>query len=195
GLPKDNLTILGVAKRIAELAPPTSQGGRDELTRLVRYRHVGVQHAWALASTKNKGVETRSYIFEMNNGLCATGVWLKGIATPAGAPATLVLADNGKKSVSAEVSERVNRGEQVLALDLLFFGDDSLGARRVPEYTQLLAAMGDRPLAIEAAQLLGIASWIERTWTARRRRLHATGMRSQTVALLAAALDPKAFAE
>ena len=154
-----------------------------------------MQHAWALASTKNKGVETRSYLFEMSNGLCATGVWLKAIATPAGARATVVLADAGKKSTSAEVSDRVNRGEQVLALDLLFFGDDSLPARSVPEYTQLLSAMGDRPVGMEAAQLLGIASWLQRTWAAPQIRLQTTGMRSQTVALLAAALGSGAFSE
>ena len=50
---------------------------------------------------------------------------LKAISTPGNAPATVVLADQGKKSAAMEVSERVNRGEQVLVLDLLFFGDNS----------------------------------------------------------------------
>ena len=196
GLPKDNLTMLGVARRLARtIADSAPQGGRDELMRLVRYRPVTVQHAWALANTKNKGVESRSYLFEMSNGLCATGVWLKGMATPEGAPATVVLMDEGKKSAAVEVSERVNRGEQVLALDLLFFGDNSLPGRRVPEYTQLLASMGERPVAMEAAQLLGISAWLQRTGAAPGKRLQATGMRSQTIALLAAALDPAAFSD
>ena len=48
---------------------------------------------------------------------------------------------------------------------------------------------------MEAAQLLGIASWLRGTWAAPHIRLHTTGMRSQTVALLAAALDSGAFSE
>ena len=40
----------------------------------------------------------------------------------------------------------VNRGDQVLALDLLFTGDNSLAARRVPEYTRR-AACGPRAAA------------------------------------------------
>jgi dienelactone hydrolase len=193
-LPNDNLTMLGVAKRIAEFSPQAPGGDREELKRIVRHRPVEVQHAWALASTKSRGVETRSYLFEMSNGLCATGVWLKAIATAVNAPATLVLSDAGKKSAAGEVSDRVNRGEQVLALDLLFFGDSSVPAGRVPEYTQLLSAMGDRPVSMEAGQLLAVASWLKRTSPAPQIRLHTTGMRSQTVALLAAAVDSSAFA-
>lgn len=195
GLPGNNLTIVGVARRIAQMSQRTPQSSREEVAQVVRWRPVDVWRAWALASTKNKGVETRSYLFEMSNGLCATGVWLKAISTPAGAPATVVLADAGKKTAAAEISDRVNRGEQVLALDLLFFGDNSLPVRLVPEYTQLLAAMGDRPLSMEAAQLAAIAAWLRRTWAAPQIRLQANGMRTQAVALLAAALDARAFSD
>src|SRR5205085_9722202 len=37
---------------------------------------------WTLANTKNKGLETFSYLFEMDNGLAACGVWVKGIDAP-----------------------------------------------------------------------------------------------------------------
>jgi hypothetical protein len=50
--------------------------------------------------------------------VCATGVWLKAIATQAGAVTAVALAD----------------AEKVLALDVLSFGDDSLPARRGREY-------------------------------------------------------------
>src|SRR5262249_23036316 len=79
--------------------------------------------------------------------------------------------------------------------DLLFFGDNSLSPRLVPEYTQLLGAIGDRPLAMEAAQLLAISSWLQRAGGAARKRIHSTGMRSQVVSLTAAGLEPAAFSE
>ena len=108
-----------------------------------------------------------------------------------------------KKSTGEEVSESVNRGEQVLALDLLFTGDDSIADRRVPEYTQLLAAVGDRPIGIKAAQLLAITSWMEHTRGVRTKRILSTGIRSQTVSLIALpeprslrrSLNPRRYAQ
>ncbi|HUQ91032.1 MAG TPA: prolyl oligopeptidase family serine peptidase [Bryobacteraceae bacterium] len=193
GLPKTNLTMLGVAKRLAEsISPPANSSASDSrrrLAQLIRYRPVKIRHVWAMATTKSRGVETRSYVFEFDNGLCATGVLVKSMSSPDNAPVTLVLRDKGKATAAADVAEYANRGDQVLALDLLFFGDNSLTARRVPQYTQLLAAIGDRPLAMEAAQLLAIASWVKP-----QKRIVSTGMRTQLVSLTAAALEP-AFRE
>jgi dienelactone hydrolase len=203
GLPKDNLTILGLARKLAlntvpasHDAPGTSHAAqRTNLSKLIRFGPVTVQHAWPVGSTKNKGVESRSYVFELSNGLCATGVWAKAVNTPDNASAMIVLNDGGKKSTAEVVSDSVNRGEQVLALDLLFTGDNSVTDRRVPEYTQLLATVGDRPIGIKAAQLLAITSWMERTMSVRTKRILSTGIRSQTVSLIAAALNPAAYAE
>ena len=127
----------------------SSSAQRTDLAKIVRFRPVTIQHAWPVGSTKNKGVETRSYLFEMSNGLCATGVWAKAISTPDNAALAIVLNDAGKKSTSEDVSDMINRGEQVLSLDLLFIGDNSIDSRRVPDYTQLLAAVGDRPLGLK----------------------------------------------
>src|SRR5439155_6862865 len=104
---------------------------------------------------------------------------------PDKAPISIVLNDKGKKESAPVVSDRVNRGEQVLAIDLLFFGDASPG---VTEYAQLLAAIGDRAIGIEAAQLVGITRWLQSLSGAPRVRLEAAGIRSQVVALTASAL-------
>ena len=89
GLPKDNLTILGLARKLAgeiKRSPlPAERGARAawavaqraRLNRLVRYAPVGVGHAWALDNTKNKGLESLSYRFEFDNELSATGVWFE----------------------------------------------------------------------------------------------------------------------
>lgn len=200
GLPKDNLTILGVARKLAKTIPPQSTPTmeaeqRTNLTKLLRFRPVTVQHAWPMESTKNKGVETRSYLFEMSNGLSATGVWVKAIGTPDNASVAILLNDRGKKATAEDASDSVNRGEQVFTLDLLFSGDNSVEDRRVPDYTQLFATVGDRPLGIKVAQLLGITSWIAGSTSTRTIHILSTGIRSQTVSMIAAALKPTAYAE
>ncbi len=195
GLPPENLTILGLAKRLASQIHRIP-GDRVQLKKIVRYQEVSVSHAWALANSKSKGLETRSYSFDFSNGLGATAVWLKAIAASAGAPVTVILNDEGKKASQEAVSDRVNRGEEVLAVDLLFTGD---WAPRVPStkkpgppaYTQMLATVGDRPLGLEAAQLIALIRWSQRE----KVRLESTGIRSQVVTLVAAALEPEMFSE
>ncbi len=202
GLPKDNLTILGLARKLAgeiRREPAPSNGParaawaateREKLKRVVRLASVIVQHPWGVSNTKNKGLETRSYRFELSNGLSATGVWLKAIASPSSAPATIVLHDKGKKAMQAEVSDRVNRGEQVLALDLLFHGDCTPAPNAVG-FTQMLATTGDRPIGIQAAQLLAIVRWLRETSGTKQVRLESTGFRNQVAVLVAAALEPQ----
>ncbi len=187
GLPADNLTVLGLARRLADR--PT--GAPPDLRRVVRYRPAALAHAWAAGNTKQKGIETRSWRFNFQDGLSATGVWLKAVTASAGAPATILLADGGKKTAGEAVSERVNRGEQVLALDLLFFGDAAPRNPGPHAYAQVISSAGERPLGIQAAQLIALVRWLE----APRVRIEATGPRSQVVARVAAALEPKLFAE
>lgn len=188
GLPENNLTILGLARKIAA-GIRRGAAGRERLREIVRYRDARVAHAWALDNSKNKGLETHSYRFEFDNGLSAAGVWLKGIAAQAES-ATIVLHDKGKKAAGAEVSERVNRGELVLAADLLFTGDAAPQNPGPDNFTQMIAASGERPLGLEAAQLIALASWLGLP-----ARLETTGMRSQVIALIAAALRPGLFKE
>jgi hypothetical protein len=123
-------------------------------------------------------------------------VWLKAIAIPdRAAPATIVLNDNGKRAAQVEVSDRVNRGDQVVAADLLFTGDAAPGSgRERGTFEQMLAGVGDRALGMEAAQLVATASWI-RNGGSEKVRIETRGMRSQVIAQVAAALAPELFSE
>jgi dienelactone hydrolase len=185
GLSPDNLTILKLARQLAREIRREDHS-RAELKQVVRYRPLSVMRSWGVANTKNKGVETRSQRFQFSDDLSATGVWLKAITTPADAPIAVVLNDNGKQESAAETSDCINRGEQVLALDLLFMGDAAPGWR----YAQLVAAIGERPLGIEVAQLIAATRWLQNTSGARQARLISTGIRSQVISLVAAALEP-----
>lgn len=213
GLPDDNLTILGLARKLAgqiDRAQPPSEPAaraawqeseRERLRKIVRYAPVAVKESWLEANSNHSEVESVSYRFEMANGLSATGVWLKETGAATGAPLTIVLNDNGKKAAGSEqwahtdeIGDRLDRGEQVLALDLLFTGD---AAPDQPPYlfAEMLAAAGDRPLGIEVAQLMGIAGWARQQFRPSRIRIETTGPRSQLQGLVAAALDPAMFSE
>ncbi len=199
GLPKDNLTILGLARKLAGEIPrqpvASSADSRAKLRTLVRYKGVSMEHAWALNNTKDRGLETRSYQFLFDNGLSATGVWTKATTSPDGSPATIVLNDKGKKAAASLVSERLNRGEQVLAVDLLFTGDAAPKQDDLEEFPLMLATTGDRALGVEAAQLTALAKWMRRNSSGQNIRVESTGIRNQVAALIAADLEPTLFSE
>jgi hypothetical protein len=189
GLPDGNLTILGVAKAIAGRRT-AGQATRARLGEVLRYQAVTLDHAWASGNTKSKGVETRSYRFDFGNGLSATGVWARSLTAAESAPATILLHDAGRAALVDAAFERINRGERVLAANLLFSGD--MIPKPVPPsgFSQLIATMGERPLGLQVAQLIALAQWM-----GGRVRIEATGIRNTTAALAAAALAPNLFAD
>jgi hypothetical protein len=213
GIPPENLTILGLARKMAgqlkrSPVPPNqsemaewSSSQRAKLREVVRFHPVTVSHAALTSNTYHNQVESVSFRFEMSNGLGATGVWLKEIQVGFHAPLTIVLNDGGKKVAGTEVwdrlpevADRMERGEQVLVIDLLFTGD---GAPVEPTrmFTEMLAAVGERPLGMEAAQLVSLADWAQGEWAPSRIRLESTGIRSQVVSLVASALEPRLLRE
>jgi dienelactone hydrolase len=205
GLPKDNLTILGVARKLASdnqrPVVPTATSERADwakaerkvLAEVVRYKPVKMNDAQAIAITKHQGVETKSFLFPMSNGLTVNGVWLRAIGIGDHAPVTVILNDAGKKAAGREVSDRINRGEQVLALDLLFTGDAWGKDPGADDYTEILHGTGDRPIGLQAAQLIEVSRWARQRGGGRNLRLEVTGMRTQVAGLIAAALEPDLF--
>ena len=201
GLPQQNLTIVGLARKLAsqitQTAMPTKseqdswiKSRRERLKGVVRYTPVSVENAWRTNNSKHLGLETLCYRFDFSNGLSATGIWLKAISAPSNAPITVVLADEGYKSTAEVVSEHVNRGEQVLALDLLFNG--ATAPENPADWEMLVATTGDRPLGLEAAQLLAIADWF-RSNDSHSINVVTDGIRNQVIALVSVALEPAAF--
>ena len=197
GLPADNLTILDLARRIAaefDRAAMAPEAGRARLTQVVRYRPAQIDAAWLVATTKQRGVESASYLLRTSDGLSASAVWLKALSSKDDAPATIVLDDAGRGQTGNEAAERLNRGEQVLALDIALLGE-AWSERETRRLQQNLNGLGERPIGIEAAELLAAARWLSARSAPPRIRVETRGIRSQLVALVAAALEPSAFSE
>ena len=205
GLPGQNLTIAGLARKLAsqitrpaipdtEARSSSMQSQQQQLKSVVRYAPVSVENAWRMSNTKRLGVETVSYRFDFSNGLSGAGVWLKGIAAPDNGPVTIVLNDKGYKESGEIVAEHVNRGEQVLALDLLFNGSMTIEAPSPASWELLVATTGDRPLGLEVAQLLAVARWVRGNLQSRP-KVETDGMRNQVIASIAAAIENGELAE
>jgi dienelactone hydrolase len=205
GLPADNLTITGLARRLAAAIrrPAIPADGdarlawaavqREKLKEITRYAPVSVQNAWRLNSTKHMAIGTLSYRFDLTNGLSATGIWLKANDAGEEAPATIVLNDKGYEASGEAVSRHVNHGEQVLALDLLFNGASRPQTPDPADWESLTASTGDRPLGLEVAQLLGVAKWLRVNSPHQQVQIETDGVRSAVVAEVAAAIEPGTF--
>jgi hypothetical protein len=206
GLPADNLTIVGLARKLADQVrrepvstdPSELDRERAALRKIIRYHPATIDRAWITAVTKHLGVETEARLFNMEDGLSSNGIWLKSIDAP-GTAATIVLDDQGRSNSAVYAAARANRGEQVLAVDLPFHGkswhqDTTWMFEPTWLLEQNLYATGDRPLGIEVAHLIALANWLKHQG-AGQNRLETTGIRNQVVALVTSALEPSLFSE
>jgi hypothetical protein len=204
-LPKDNLTTAGLARKLAaqihrgEIPAAGNEreawvkSQREQLKSVIRYSPVSVTGPWKLISTKRPGLQSLAYRFDFSNSLSATGIWVAGNHVAADAPMTIVLNDKGYKGSAQNVADRVNRGEQVLALEPLFFGSTTPDDPDPAYWEMLVASSGDRPLGLEVGQLIGVAKHFHAGQ--HQIRVETVGIRSQVVALAAAAIEPELFSE
>ena len=211
GVSANNETLLGVARtlaaRVRRAAMSAPAAERAKLADVLRYQRGTVVRGWPMWSTRTDRGDALSYRLELSDGLGASAVWLRPRNGGADAPLTIVLHDDGRAAAAPLAAERLGQGEQVLALDPLFFGDmvpeqpvspgAELGVdvtvrpqKTGANYQMLVATLGARPLGIQASQLLAVARWAKTMVGPAAIRVHTTGMRSQLVALAAAALEP-----
>ena len=205
-LPKDNLTTAGLARQLASQIhrpPIPAVGERDswvisqqeQLKSIIRYSPVSVDGAWKLRSTRPSGLQSFAYRFDFSNSLSATGIWVASRFAATNAPLTILLNDKGYKASGQDVVEGVNRGEPVLAFEPLFFGSTSPDETEPAYWEMLVASRGDRALGLEVAQLIATAKSFKASTGPKNIRLLTDGIRSQVVALAAAALEPDLFSE
>ena len=113
--------------------------------------------------------------------------------TPADARGTTILvADAGRKKVGPEVEALLKAGQRVVAVDPFYFGESRIRTHDYL-YALLLAAVGDRPLGLQASQLTAVSRWAHERHAKAPVALKAVGPRSSLFALIAAALEPQAI--
>jgi len=122
------------------------------------------------------------------------GEWsVPGVEFAAAAPTETVLlvADAGRASSAATIKALLKPGRRVVAVDPFHIGESLLPRKQL--YPLLIAALGDRPIGIQAGQLVAVASCLQQRYSAPV-RLVSVGPRSQLMTLVAAAVEPSAIA-
>jgi hypothetical protein len=219
GIPETNLTILGLARQLAQAVhhdPPAKADTQwvheqqQRLREVVRFSPVTVSHAWPISATQEKGLRSRGYRFEFSNGLSAPGVLLESTVRPHSGGTTLLISDGGRASMAVEAGNDVARGQRVLVFDPLLFGENLPGGPEdIPQFAHMLNTIGERPLGLDAAQIAAIAEWLKEDSTDgsstpgayRIEAKHSTaplrvvtnGPRGETVAVVSAAIEPQLF--
>lgn len=182
-LPEDNADFRSLARRIAAGLPQPGTPGRERLGELVRYHRYDVRAVDAGAAAG-----AAHWKLHMDHWT-VPAVEL----TPSGAVrgTTLVVADEGRASAGEAVRTLLADGRRVAAVDPFYFGESSLGQRDFL-FGLLVSSLGERPLGIQAGQVAAAARWL----AARHGgavEIAAHGPRTSLIALVAAALEPKAI--
>jgi hypothetical protein len=137
------------------------------------------------ASDKKGDVEVNFWEFRVNDAWTVPAVELVRGEPKA---ATIVIADAGRKSIASEVESLVAAGQRVIAVDPFYFGESKLKQKDYL-FALLVAAVGQRPLGIQADQLNAVARAIRSRHNADSVHVVAVGPRSSLIALVAAALE------
>ncbi len=105
---------------------------------------------------------------------------------------SLVVAEGGRAAAAETVSQLLDQGHRVLAVDPFYIGESKISSRDFL-FALLVAAVGERPVGIQASQLAAIARWTKQQHPAAEIRIVAIGERMSLAALIAAGLETKAI--
>ena len=113
--------------------------------------------------------------------------------SPPGARSTvLLLADAGRAAAGPRVRELLAAGRRVIAVDPFYFGESKI-AGQPGLFAILVAAIGERPLGIQAGQVAAVARWLSRERGLGPVEIATEGPRTGLIGLVAAALEPDAI--
>jgi hypothetical protein len=111
--------------------------------------------------------------------------------TGAARATTLLLNDAGRARAGDDARRWLGEGHRVAAVDPWYFGESALGKQDFL-FGLLVAALGERPLGLEAGQVAATARWLKSRHGAPV-QVVARGPRTSLIALVAAALEPEAI--
>jgi dienelactone hydrolase len=201
-LPADNADFNTLARSLArnlprvaawpaskEVALSWQEEHRRRVREVVRPQDLDVK-AQRSGNTEKEG--TQAVFWKLRLG----GSWTVPVVelTRGAARATALLVNDAGRRHDPITAERLLReGYRVLAVDPFSFGEARLAGEDTP-WILLLSAAGERPLGVQAGQLLAVARWAAQAHSREPVHLVAVGPRLGMAALVAAALDEKAIA-
>ncbi len=199
-LPTDNVDFQKLAQAAMKDLPrfgeiPTDAGKlkswqknkREQLAAIVR-----AQPGKVVAT--QLGMETRDQLSAIWWALRVDDAWtVPAVELVNGTPqeTVIIVADNGRKTTLAQVEALLAAKKRVIVIDPFYFGESKISKRDFL-YALLVAAVGDRPLGLQASQVAGIARWAHRK-NSQPATILALGPRSSLFTVVAAALEEKAI--
>lgn len=105
---------------------------------------------------------------------------------------TLLVADAGRQSLAAEAQRLLGEGQRVVAVDPFYLGESKIQQKDFL-FALLVAAVGDRPLGLQASQVRAVATWLNQDRRIGPMHIVAHGKRASLMALTAAAIEPLAI--
>lgn len=203
-LPADNLSFHQIAMNLSRQLPrrpelPRDQRaaaawqdtGRAKLRGIVRAYDFPVEAIEAGSDTPQGADGLKATYWKLQMGEAWT---VPAVELASGTPEStaLVVADGGRAGSAAEIERLLAGGQRVVAMDPFYFGESRID-KRDWLFAILLAALGDRPLGLQASQVVAAARWLQ-SRNAGPVTVVAIGPRSSLFALVAAGIEPKAIA-
>lgn len=196
-LPADNADFLSLARELAKDLPRGAAPGdprawpvakRRRLIELLRPPELAARASVASSEDKD-GLRIVRRKLSMGGDFT---VPLVEFCPPTPRGSVLLFAEKGRKTLAEDVARLLKDGRRVLAIDPFYYGESKIASHDFL-FAMTLAAVGGRPLGLQAAQIGAAARWAESEFGAPA-ELEAVGPRASLVALCAAALEERAVA-
>ncbi|HXG12179.1 MAG TPA: hypothetical protein VNK04_20665 [Gemmataceae bacterium] len=200
-LPTGNADFNTLARTLAKGLPrsPDLPGDRTTAGRWQQERRAKLRD---VIKAKDYTVQAEKVGSEEKGGIRATfwklkmdGAWtVPVVELVRGEPkATAILInDAGRRTDPVTAGRLLAEGRRVLAVDPFYLGESKIEKRDFL-FALLVAAVGDRPLGLQASQLAAVARWAQAEHRTGPVTLVAVGPRTSTMALAAAGLEEKAI--
>ena len=189
-LPGDNADFHSLATRLMQSLP--RGGGSKDSARLKLL--AGVQDLPVRAAGGGSDRDARAEVtyWKLHMG----GAWTVPVVelAPAQVKSTvLLIADEGRASAAAHVERLLGEGRRVVAVDPFYFGESKI-VKRDFLFAILIAALGERPLGLQASQVAATVRWLRRERNLGPVSVVAVGPRSSLFGSIAAALEADSIA-
>ncbi len=154
-LPEDNHSFNSIALGLMKDLPKPQTGSPAEQ----RKRLLEIIHAkdYTVNTAKEVGGEGGVVHFQFALGRDWT-VPATVFTPPEAKATTLLIADEGRAKQTAAVTQLMEDGNRVVALDPFFFGESKIKSRDFL-HVILMHAVGERALGVQAGQIAAIADW------------------------------------
>lgn len=170
------------------MGSPTGTPDRTRLRQITRAPHYKVS-ATKVDGGAEGALEFTRWQLRMGDEWTVPAVEI----APAAPESTVVLvADEGRSSLVSQIEACLARRQRVIAIDPFYFGES-----RIPKlaglWAILVAAVGERPLGIQAGQIAATARWLQTARQLGPVTVISVGPRSSLFALVAAGIEQDAI--